>query len=596
MERSAWSVKDIALSSDGASLLRDNSQGPAMTEGATAGRSAKWWRALFRPWSRRMVMAAVLAVASCGGVVLAFVAEAGLERGRNLSGQVTDANDGTPVVAATVEVDGELGPNGAVIGGMAHTDDQGRFELRVCSGDRWIRVRSDGYATKTIRIPERNREAIVVALDTGGTIAGRLVLPTGGPATGDVTLVASRKDPLRPLGFWEVHQLLRGGRKATVGESGDFRLENVPPGRYKLMATSKSGTVRDRLVEVYEGETNPSIQLVVKPLATITGSLSGLIDDERATLRVETSSDGQTTATLPGVANGPFEISGIPNGEFVLVAQSSNRRVLESAFEISNLESARVDLAFMWSSRLWGRVRTATATGPWRMEVVATPQDQAMPAGASWTAPDGSYEIAGLGDGNYNVVARGQRFEAEVAGDTELDLTLSSNSLAGTVWAMGEALGGRVVVARAAESDGPGPLVVHAETGLDAKFRFDGLPAGQYAVAVMDPFYDGAVRHIYVNSQIEGFDFQLDPTDDLRSISVGKSQHTPQRTLQVDIRRGVFDRLSILVELNADGVGRLPLSLRGADLRVSLGHAHANIPQWNGDDLIVNLIAEKNDL
>ena len=566
-----------------------------MTEGATAGRSAKWWRALFRPWSPQMAMAAVLAVASCGGVVLAFVAEAG-QRGRNLSGQVTDANEGTPVVAATVEVDGEFGPNGAIIGGVAHTDDQGRFELRVRSGDRWIRVRSDGYATKTIRVPERNREAIVVALDTGGTIAGRLVLPTGEPAIGNVTLVASRSDPLRPLGFWEVHQLLRGGRKATVRESGDFRLENVPPGRYKLIATSRSGMVRDRVVEVDERETNPSIQLVVQPLAMVTGSLSGLTNDERATLRVETSSDGQTTATLRGVANGPFEISGIPNGEFVLVAQSSNRRVLESTFEISNLESVRVDLAFRWSSRLWGRVRAGTATGPLRMEVVATPQDQAMPAGASWTAPDGSYEIAGLGDGNYSVVARGQRFEAEVAGDTELDLTLSSNSLAGTVWAMGEALGGRVVVARAAESDGPGPLVVHAETGLDAKFRFDGLPAGQYAVAVMDPFYDGAVRHIYVNSQIEGFDFQLDPTDDLRSISVGKSQHTPQRTLQVDIRRGVFDRLSILVELNADGVGRLPLSLRGADLRVSLGHAHANIPQWNGDDLVVNLRAEKSDL
>ena len=222
-----------------------------MTEGATAGRSAKWWRALFRPWSPRMAMAAVLAVASCG-VVLAFVAEAGLERGRNLSGQVTDANDGTPVVAATVEVDGEFGPNGAIIGGVAHTDDQGRFELRVRSGDRWIRVRSDGYATKTIRVPERNREAIVVALDTGGTIAGRLVLPTGEPATGVVTLVASRTDPLRPLGFWEVHQLLRGGRKAAVRESGEFRLENVPPGRYKLIARSRSGMVRDRLVEVYE--------------------------------------------------------------------------------------------------------------------------------------------------------------------------------------------------------------------------------------------------------------------------------------------------------------------------------------------------------
>ena len=513
------------------------------------------------------------------------VIEAVLDSGRSVAGQVIDAVGGIPIAAATVEVEGARGPSGANIGGMAtHTDDQGRFQLRVHSGDRGIRVRRDGYATKTVRVPDPAREAIVVALDEGGTVAGRLVLSTGGPATGNVTLAVSFSNA-QSLSYWEVHDLLRGRRKVTVGEDGTFRFENVPLGRYKLRAKSRSGAARSRTVEVHEQRTNPPIRLVVEPLAKVTGSLSGLMDDERATLWVKTS-DRRTIMTVDDFANGPFEISGIPNGEFVLAAVSSTSRVLESAFKISNHEAVRIDFAFSWSSRLWGRVRAGPGKGPLRMEVVATPQDEAMPVGTSWTAPDGSYEIAGLGDGTYGVVARGTEFSVEVAGDTEFDPTLPPNSLAGTIWAMGDTLGGRIVVARAVE--GNRPLVVHAETRLDAKFRFDGLPEGQYAVVVMDPFWAGAVRHVYVNSAIEGFDFQLEPTDDLRSIKV-TNLDTPKGELEVYIERGDFDRLWIHVGLNEDGVGMLPRSLKGADLRVSLDGAQANVPNWDGGDLFVEL-------
>ena len=97
------------------------------------------------------------------------------------------------------------------------------------------------------------------------------------------------------------------------------------------------------------------------------------------------------------------------------------------------------------------------------------------------------------------------------------------------------------------------------------------------------------VRSVYVNAAIEGFDFHLEPIVDLRPVSVANPQDTPKGTLLVDVLRGSFDRLSIDVPLDADGVGMLPRSLKGADLRISLGDAYTNVANWDGGALFVEL-------
>ena len=518
--------------------------------------------------------------------------DAPLGRGRWLAGRVVDADTGTPVVGATVEVDGsitqDLAPIG-VVGGQ--TDSQGEFKLRVRCGNRSIRVQAAGYATKLVVVPA-DAGAAEVALARGSTVAGHLVLPDGSPAPGRVGLRASRPRN-SPRSFWEVVD--RGGRKVAAGADGSFRFDNVPAGSYFLWARSTSGAVDDSVIDVAPKTENDAsalhLRLAVQPLATVAGAVSGLGDAEMASLRVVQRPDGEQVADRLRVGNGPFRIAGIPNGRYTLVGSSTTARSVDADFEIDDLETAHVDIAFRWSSRLRGQVLVGGAPiAPSHMEIVATPLelDDSKPSATTWVLADGSYAIAGLADASYLVEARGNRFDVHVSGDTEFDLALPLNALAGTIWAEGERLGGGAVraVGRVGAED---PVVVYARIGKDAEFRLDGLPAGEYAVAVMDPFWQGAVRHVTVNAAIQNFDFWLEPADDLQPIRILRSGEPAEGTVEVDMQHDVFGHVVRDIQLDKGGVGFLPNSLQGADLRLSSGSYSAEIPHWNGAAALVEL-------
>lgn len=419
------------------------------------------------------------------------------------------------------------------------------------------------------------------ALGPGSTVAGQLVLPDGTPIAGRVGIHTPRPDPPVPLSRCEVEDILSGGRKVDVGANGEFRFDNVPAGSYRLWATSPSGALDHRLIEV-PGDAS-ALRLIAQPHGTVAGAVSGLADGESVFLSVKRQPDGEQIGHQHEVANGPFRISGIPNGRYTLVGSSSEDRAVDAPFEIRDLETAHVDLAFRWRSRLRGRILVGTTPiAPFRMKIVATPADGAKPSRTVWVAPNGSYAIKGLADARYQVDARGHRFDVHVSGDTEFDLPLTPNSISGTVWIEGEKFGDHGVVARAADRTGAvGPLVAYAKTDANAAFRFDGLPAGEYTVAVMNPFWAGAVRQVTVHSAVE-LDFWLERPDDLQAIRVLRLSEPAQGTLDVDIRSDVFGHVSQLVPLDDNGVCLLPRSLQGADLRLSLGRYSADLPRWDG--------------
>ena len=515
---------------------------------------------------------------------------------RAISGRVVDADTGVAVVGATVEVDGSITQDGTPIGIVAaQTDSQGEFELRVRTGKRSIRVQAKEYATKLVVVP-CDGGATEIALGRGSTVAGHLVLPDGSPAPGRLVLRASRPRN-SPLGFWGIVDLMGGGRKVAAGADGSFRFDNVSVGSYRLWASSASGAVEDPMIDIAQDASALHLRLVVQPHATVAGAVSGLADTETASLRVVQRSDGEEVAYLPRVGNGPFRIAGIPNGRYTLVGSSTTTRSVDADFEIDDLETAHVDIAFRWSSQLRGQVLVGGAPiAPSNMEIVATPLDDSKPGAKTWVQADGSYAIAGLADASYIVEARGNLFDVHVSGDTEFDLALPLNALAGTVWAEGERLGGGAVraVGRVGSQD---PVVVYARIGNDAEFHLDGLPAGEYAVAVMDPFWKGAVRHVTVNTAIRNFDFWLEPADDLQPIRILRSGEPAEGEVEVDMRHDVFGHIVRDIQLDERGVGFLPNSLQGAALRLSMGRYSAEISRWNGAAALVELedVAPPND-
>ena len=520
-----------------------------------------------------------------------------LRRGRVLAGHVVAAVGGRPIAGATVEAAGYLKGGVAVGGTSASTDAKGRFELRVPRGECRLKVSAPGHGPRTVHVRDSRRHSLEIRLANGKEIAGELVLPDGTLATGRVTL-ASVRPRGQPPDFWEIRELLCGRQEPTVQTDGKFRFADLPVGRYRLHARSPHGAVADRTIEIAENTASLPVRLIVQPLAKVVGSVAGLADGEHATLSVEEKREDDAHSTkvvnvIEDVANGRFDIAGIPNGEFLLSAWSTAGREVFAAFEIADLRDAEVDVAFLWSSRLTGRV-LIDGQGAGGVDVFAT--YAGTHAGAplrtlrDYTARDGTYDLRGLADGNYEVAVKGNRFNVAVEGHTEVDLPLAQTSLSGVVRVLGLPLGGRIVVARPVNAIGreAEPLVLHTLAGPRGKYRFEGLPKGRYTIVVMDPLFKGAVREAYVDGAVTKFNFHLWPTRAYRPVRVASNAGAAGQTLGVAIRGGAFDHLSLDVPLNAKGAGRLPRSLQGADLHFSLnGAMPAVVPNWDGEAIVV---------
>ena len=527
--------------------------------------------------------------------------EVALARGRVLEGHVVAAAGGRPIAGATVEAAGHL--MDAFILGVtsASTDAKGRFELRVPKGERRLRASAAGYAAKAVHARAGRLHSLEFRLAGGKEIVGELVLPDGTLAVGRVDLASVQPTPDQGMDFWGIRELLGGPRKATVQTDGKFRFADLPVGRYRVHARSPHGAVADRTIEIAEHTASLPVRLIVQPLAKVVGSVAGLADGEHATLSVEEKREDDARSTnvvnvINDVSNGRFEIAGIPNGEFLLSAWSTAGREVFAAFEIADLRDVEVDVAFLWSSRLTGRV-LIDGQGAGGVDVFAT--YAGTHAGASlrtlrdYTARDGTYELRGLVDGNYDVFVKGNRFNVEVQGETEVDLPLAPNSLSGAVFGLDQPLEGHMVVARALDaiSTGTEQSVLHTSAGPGGKFRFEGLPEGPYAIVVMDPFSEGAVREAYVNGEVTGFDFHLQPPKDLRPVQVAFNTGSTHKVLWVKVESGAFDSLMLDVPLDASGAGHLPRSLQGADLSFRLKRTESSVvvPNWDGEAIVVEV-------
>ena len=527
--------------------------------------------------------------------------EVALVRGRVLAGHVVAAAGGQPIAGATVEAAGHL-MDGFIVGAtFASTDAKGRFELRVPKGERRLRASAAGYAARAVHAPAGRLHSFELRLAGGKEIVGELVLPDGTPAAGRVNLASVRPTPDQGMDFWGIRELLDGPRKATVQTDGKFRFADLPVGRYRVHVRSPHGAVADRTVEIAEHTASLPVRLIVQPLAKVVGSVAGLEDGERTSLSVrevqeEDAGTVNVVNVIEDVANGPFEIGGIPNGEFLLRAWSTAGRKVSAAFEIADLRDAEVDVAFPWSSRLTGRV-LIDGQGAGGVDVFAT--YAGTHAGAplrtlrDYTARDGTYDFRGLADGNYEIVAKANRFNVEVQGETEVDLPLAPNSLSGAVFGLGQPLKGHIVVARAlgAISAGTEQSVLHTSAGPGGEFRLEGLPEGSYVIVVMEPFSEGAVREAYVNGEVTGFDFHLQPPKDLRPVQLASNPGSADQVLWVNVRSGDFESLLVHVPLDAKGAGHLPASLQGADLHFRLNGARPAIvvPNWDGEAIVVEI-------
>lgn len=134
---------------------------------------------------------------------LLILAAASVKSQWSISGKVTDAKDGSPLIGATIEEEGTS--NGTV------TDFDGNYSLQVKSGESSIQVKYVGYAAQEIKIG--NRKIIDIALSEEGVLMEQVVVVGYGvqrksDVTGAIASVKGKE--LEKIATSNIEQALQG--------------------------------------------------------------------------------------------------------------------------------------------------------------------------------------------------------------------------------------------------------------------------------------------------------------------------------------------------------------------------------------------------
>lgn len=249
-----------------------------------------------------------------------------------LSGRVTRAEDGTPVVGARVVTSSTFGPSAE-----ASTDADGRYLFDYsCVGSCSLSATADGFLRPSVGYSSQPPAVTIdFALEREAVIGGRVVLPAGAePLTNGPEI--ERYDAA--TGAWGNVNVFDSGLSGDI-----YRYEKLPAGTYRLCyedgvhvrqcfdGQDQGATVGFDYtpVVVASGETNASVNFSPRLGATIEGRIyDGYANVDfgqagRAYLTIYDENGGRfsdppTVADFD--ANGRFRIGGLAAGNYYLIA------------------------------------------------------------------------------------------------------------------------------------------------------------------------------------------------------------------------------------------------------------------------------------
>lgn len=169
-----------------------------------------------------------------------------------IAGMVVDASGGPIAGAVLSALDAQKRVLAKVV-----SDGAGAFALHVAAGVSVVSARADGYSEQlqTLRAPVAG---VRFALSPASSIVGRTVSELGAPIAG-ARVVALGRD-----GLWAVPP------PALSGADGTFRLDDVPAGRYALVAVSERWRSDEHIAHVGVAETTEPIELRLRAATTLT--------------------------------------------------------------------------------------------------------------------------------------------------------------------------------------------------------------------------------------------------------------------------------------------------------------------------------------
>jgi hypothetical protein len=202
--------------------------------------------------------------------------------------------------------------------GPTVTGKDGRFEFpSVREGDWLFRVESDDLLHGAAAIAVRQDiDDLQIRLDIPFDLNGSVTLSDGSPVPDQLGV---RLDSLDQM----------PGVSDQSNKNGMLHFKNLTPGRYRIQATALAekyyvaslmvGTIDAMSQPVSLGSASPPIRIILKPGATITGSVE---KGEGATVLLvpQTLAPGDTGWLHACGAGGSFQFAGLAPGDYYAIA------------------------------------------------------------------------------------------------------------------------------------------------------------------------------------------------------------------------------------------------------------------------------------
>lgn len=284
-----------------------------------------------------------------------------------VSGRVIEQGSGAPLAGARVVLSRRYqGPPTMPPSGpppMTVADADGHFTFtNVDPGSYGVSADRAGFAPVTAAgqppliltiAAGSSRDDIVLTLQRGGAIAGRVVDAGGEPVPG-LRVMAFRQasPPPRPIPNAQVPRLVMASAGGQSNDIGEFRVASLPPGEYYLQAAptpmgpmasggptggasivvptffpSVIDSAAAQKIAVQSGQTAGDI--VIQMQTTAGYGISGVVTDEsgqpvaNALVQVMTRPSPTTLVRPPQArtdSRGLFTLTGVANGTYTLIA------------------------------------------------------------------------------------------------------------------------------------------------------------------------------------------------------------------------------------------------------------------------------------
>lgn len=367
----------------------------------------------------------ILVPATADSVVRQHIA---LRPGYAVSGRVVDSQ-GAPVAGAHV-----IASDVSAVFDFANpkrdgvtSDEKGAFQLPATAEGsyRLLAVHSDyaPAATEPMTVTSAGLHDVVITMEPGGTIAGRVVDSAGAPVPWAAVAVNADPDAATLWGDG------RSGRSAMADETGAFRITGLARRALVVHASSDAASSEIVKLDLASTPTRENLTLTL----SVEGVIAGVVVDETGEPVTEAqvmahpdiwgggdvgelAVRGGTFAQTDG--GGHFKLRGLPDGAFRVRASRGKPQGLAALDRGVAARTGDTNVRVVLPARgaIEGKVLLSDGRAP-ELATVAVAWASGVPA----QAKTGEFRVADLPPGTYEVTVRGPDFPQKIVSDVVIE-------------------------------------------------------------------------------------------------------------------------------------------------------------------------------